>query len=78
MRHDPEPEPARRADDEDAALEEGAETSPDLLPPDAPRGAQTIPGASQTGTTTPPATGWGETLEGEEMQPEPPGDPRPR
>jgi hypothetical protein len=48
---------------------------PDLLPDDAPRGAQTIPMPTQTGATTSPVTGYGETLAGEERpRDEPPPD----
>lgn len=46
----------------------------DVLPEDAPRGAPTIPGATDTGQTTPPVSGWGETLEGEERGGDAPPD----
>ena len=54
------------------------EPTPDILPTDAPRGAQTVPDANDTGMTTPPISGWGETLEGDEVEPEISTDPRPR
>lgn len=54
------------------------EPTPDILPTDAPRGAQTVPDANDTGMTTPPISGWGETLEGDEVEPEVSTDPRPR
>lgn len=54
------------------------EPTPDILPTDAPRGAQTVPDANDTGMTTPPISGWGETLAGDEMEPETSTDPRPR
>ncbi|HEX2222084.1 MAG TPA: hypothetical protein VHK06_06120 [Candidatus Limnocylindria bacterium] len=41
----------------------------DVLPEDAPRGAQTIPGATQTGSITPPISGWGETPADDEAPP---------
>lgn len=78
MRHEPQRDPNEdRTADEDA-LEQAQQPTPDVLPTDAPRGAQTIPGATQTGTTTPPISGWGETLEGEELEPRTGGDPRSR
>ena len=54
-----------------------AAPDPDVLPEDAPRGAPTIPNpGAQTGGMTPPTTGWGETLAGEERpHDEPPGEP---
>jgi hypothetical protein len=43
---------------------------PDILPEDAEaRGAQTIPGVTQTGTTTPPISGWGDVPGDDEATP---------
>lgn len=53
-----------RADDDDGAPD------PDTLPEDAEaRGAQTIPGMTQTGQTTPPISGWGEVPADDEAPP---------
>lgn len=38
------------------------EVNPDVVPEGAPRGGVTVPDANDTGTTTPPIAGWGETL----------------
>jgi hypothetical protein len=49
------PAGARREPDDEGAPD------PDVLPEDAEaRGAQTIPGVTQTGQTTPPISGWGD------------------
>jgi len=45
---------------------------PDIVPDDAPRGGQTIPTPNDTGITTPPISGWGETVTGEERRRDPP------
>ncbi len=39
---------------------------PDVVPEDAPRGSPTIPTTGDTGAMTPPISGWGETVSGEE------------
>jgi hypothetical protein len=56
---------------DDPADQETSEPDPDIVPEEAARGGITVPSANQTGTTTPPISGWGETLEGEERTPEP-------
>lgn len=35
---------------------------PDVVPEDAPRGGITVPTANDTGMTTPPVSGWGDTV----------------
>lgn len=45
---------------------------PDVAPEDGPRGAQTMPGVTDTGITTPPTSGWGETVTREERRRDPP------
>ncbi len=35
---------------------------PDIVPEDAPRGGITIPDTNDTGMTTPPISGWGDSL----------------
>ena len=65
--------------DPDRAGGRGDEPDPDVVPEGAPRGGITVPDANDTGMTTPPISGWGETLDDEEQQqPDPSGDPRPR
>lgn len=54
------PQPTRQEPPGDDEMEE---PRPDIVPEGAPRGAQTIPSPSQTGTITPPISGWGETVE---------------
>jgi hypothetical protein len=43
---------------------------PDVVPEGAPRGAKTVPDANDSGLTTPPISGWGETVSGEEQESE--------
>jgi len=50
------------------AGEHGRDDEPiqdDVVPEDAPRGGVTIPTTNDTGTTTPPISGWGESVEEE-------------
>lgn len=42
--------------------DEDEEIEPDVVPDDAPRGGITVPTANDTGMTTPPISGWGDTL----------------
>jgi hypothetical protein len=70
--HSPMPDPR------DEPIPDDEAPDPDVLPTDAPRGAQTIPNPNQTGATTPPISGFGETLTGEERvsdEPEEEGRP---
>lgn len=39
-----------------------ADIEPDIVPEDAPRGGITVPTSNDTGMTTPPISGWGDTL----------------
>ena len=39
-----------------------ADIEPDIVPDEAPRGGITVPTANDTGMTTPPISGWGDTL----------------
>lgn len=52
MRHEQNPAPGPDNDPVD----------PDVVPEGAPRGGVTVPDANDTGTTTPPISGWGETV----------------
>lgn len=42
--------------------EDEAEVEPDIVPEDAPRGGITVPTTNDTGITTPPISGWGDTV----------------
>lgn len=42
--------------------DDDAEIEPDVVPQDAPRGGITVPTANDTGMTTPPVSGWGDTV----------------
>lgn len=68
MRHEP-------ADDRpifpDGPPDADGEPDPDVVPQGVARGGITVPSPNQTGITTPPISGWGETVEGEELTPEP-------
>lgn len=55
---------------EDEPGDEGA-PDPDIVPKDAPRGGITIPDTNDTGMTTPPISGWGDTLVDEDGSSEP-------
>jgi hypothetical protein len=68
---------SRQADDRPGADER---IEPDVVPEDAPRGGVTVPDANDSGTTTPPISGWGETVRepDEDDAPTAPDDPRPR
>ena len=41
---------------------------PEVVPEDSPRGGITVPDANDTGTTTPPIGGWGESLDETEAE----------
>lgn len=62
----------------DDPADDNEQTTPDILPAGAPRAGITVPDANDTGMTTPPISGWGETLGGDEVLPEEPTDPRSR
>ncbi len=47
-------------DADDDALDPDVE--PDVVPENAPRGGVTVPTPNDTGTTTPPISGWGESV----------------
>jgi hypothetical protein len=46
---------------DDADEEQEDQPNPDVLPEGAARGGITVPDANDTGVTTPPISGWGET-----------------
>lgn len=48
--------------EQDDAQRPDEAVEPDVVPEDAPRGGVTVPTPNDTGMTTPPIAGWGDTV----------------